>query len=265
MRGLAVIVAAIAAWSLAGGPLPRLSTQRPGWRAIASGFALAALAALTTLLLTGVASVAASVGLLAFVIPALAESRAKRHRADQVVATIPDFLARLRGRLAGGTSLADAFIAAGQTSNGQMAEVAMQAAALLRSGGRFAETLLRLRRDLDDPVIDRVLVVISSIHEIGGARVADVLGLLADSVADELRLRQAHEAALTQQRLSAAIALVAPWVLLVLSVATNPQSAGAFRTTSGTVVIVIGLVATALGYLLAMRTARLSKPAGMFR
>ena len=43
-----------------------------------------------------------------------------------------------------------------------------------------------------------------------------ILAALGVSVADELRLRKAHRAALTEQRLTAAVALIAPWALLAL-------------------------------------------------
>ena len=97
-----------------------------------------------------------------------------------------------------------------------------------------------------------------------GDLVGAILGALGSSVADELRLHKAHDAALTQQRLTAAVALVAPWVLLLLTVTSNPGAAAAYRTPTGTLVVAGGLVATALGYVLAIRTARLARPPRLF-
>jgi Flp pilus assembly protein TadB len=86
-----------------------------------------------------------------------------------------------------------------------------------------------------------------------------VISSLGSSIADELRFRRAHTAALTEQRMTAAVALTAPWALLALTIATNPQAAAAYRTATGSAIIAIGFVLTALGFLAAHRSARLSQ------
>jgi hypothetical protein len=58
--------------------------------------------------------------------------------------------------------------------------------------------------------------------------------------------------------MTAAVALVAPWALLSLTIATNPQAADAYRTATGSMVIAIGFVSTGLGFIVARRSARLS-------
>jgi tight adherence protein B len=135
----------------------------------------------------------------------------------------------------------------------------------LAQGLTFAEALERRRKDLADPVADRVLTSLAFAARAGGGRVADILGMLGQSVGDELRLRRAHDAALTQQRLTAAVALAAPWGLLLLTVATNPQAADAYGTPSGTKVVGLGVAMTGAGFLLARRSARLARAARVFR
>jgi tight adherence protein B len=122
-----------------------------------------------------------------------------------------------------------------------------------------------MRGTLDDPVSDRVLATLVVANRVGGHRVGDVLASLQESVADDLRLRRAHDAALTEQRWTAGVALVAPWALLVLSIATNPQASYAFDTPEGAMVVGIGFVATVSGWLLARKSARLSEPPRLFR
>ena len=99
----------------------------------------------------------------------------------------------------------------------------------------------------------------------GGHRVGEVLAALSASVSGESRLRQAHEAAMTEQRVTAGVALGAPWVILTLSIATNPQAVFAFSTAEGAVVIGIGLVLTVTGWILSVRIASLSDTPRMFR
>ena len=131
----------------------------------------------------------------------------------------------------------------------------------LHRGVPFRVALEAERSRIGDPIADRVITSLVFAAQAGGGRVSDILGLLGQSVSDELRLRRAHDAALTQQRLTAAVALAAPWGLLLLTVATNPQAAEAYGTSEGARVVLIGLALTLSGFWAALRSARLSKPA----
>ncbi|MGH9052249.1 MAG: type II secretion system F family protein [Acidimicrobiia bacterium] len=268
MRGLAVLVAAVAAWVLAGGSLPHLPLvprphlpARAWWGALGIGLVVGMLA----LGLTAVPSVAWSSGVLAAAAPLTAARLRVVRRRRELREQWPDFLAILRGELAGGGSLPEAFVAAGLKSGGRLAEAAQFVAESGARGIAFASALAELRLRFADPVADRVLLTVGVANRTGGHRVATVLSTVSASVSDELRLRKAHDAALTQQRLTAAVALVAPWVLLVLTVITNPTAAQAYRTGNGSLIVLVGLGATLAGYALALRTARLSEPPRVFR
>jgi tight adherence protein B len=136
--------------------------------------------------------------------------------------------------------------------------------AALGAGTPFPDALEAERHRLADPLADRVLITLAAAHRTGGATVSALLERLASSVAEELRVRKAHDADLTQQRLTAAVALLAPWGLLVLTILTNAQAAAAYRTERGSIVILVGLAATAGGHLLSRRTARLSRAPRVF-
>lgn len=91
-----------------------------------------------------------------------------------------------------------------------------------------------------------------------------VLSALATSLSDEMQIRAAHDAALTQQRLTAGVALVSPWVILALSLATNPQAGAEFSNPTGRLILIVGAVATGLGWFLARRAARLAAQPRIF-
>ncbi len=272
MRGLAALSAAAAVWLLAGAPTPAaLGRPRPRWRpspgavrtGVAAGLTAITVAALA-LGLTAAPVVAASVGLLAASGPLAAASTRSTRRRAAIADRWPDVLAAMRGHLAGGAALPEAFV-----TSARRAGPHFEAAAGLVEDGRgagrpFAAALAELRGHFADAIADRVLATLAEAHLAGGPRVGSILASLGASVADELRLRKAHDAALTQQRLTAGVALLAPWALLVLTVTTNPQAADAYRTPAGSVVVIIGAAATVAGYLMARRTARLSKPPRLF-
>ena len=266
MRGTAALLAALAAWTVAGGALylraPAL--PRPEPRAVVAALVAGAGTALLTLGLVDALAVAVAAGILAAAIPFwTAGARTSRRRAA-VADAWPDFLAILRSHLAAGSSLPEAFTRAARRAHPALAAILTPVDDRLAGGASFGDCLAELPAEFHDPVADRVLATLAAAHRSGGPRVAAILAALGASVADELRLRKAHEAALTQQRLTAAVALVAPWGLLLLTVATNPQAAAVYATSSGAAVVVGGLAATGLGYVLARRTARLTQPPRIF-
>ncbi len=171
----------------------------------------------------------------------------------------PDFLAVVRGRISAGDPLPDAVGAAARSLGSPFLDLNHA------WSDSFAEHIETVRSDWADPVADRVLTTIRVAVLTGGAHVDAVLAALAESLADEIQLRRAHEAALTQQQLTAGVALVSPWVILLLSLGTNPQAAASFASNTGQSILALGAAASFVGYLLARRAARLSAPPRVFR
>jgi tight adherence protein B len=190
--------------------------------------------------------------------PPLLTAARTRRAAEQAAGRWPDFLAALRARLSAGEALPDATAAAAAASGDRLAGLARRLDEGRLAGRPFGATLAAVRAEWVDPLADRVLTTLAAAAGIGGERVGAVLSGLAASVADELRLRRAHQAALTEQRLTAGVALAAPWALLLLTTATNPQAAAAYSGRTGTIVVLAGLGATTAGFWLSRRAARLS-------
>ncbi len=268
MRGLAALLAAGGVWVLITGVLPSVTLPRvrppaPWVAPLSVGVGVATFLAANALL--GVESVAVAIGILAAAGPVAVSIAKQRHAREAVAGAWPDFLALMKSRVAAGATLPDAFIAAAERSPEPLRSSASRVSDAVTFGDGFAAAMERLRAELDDPTADRVLATIAAAHRSGGSRVGMVLGSLGNSVADELRLRRAHRAALTEQRLTALVALVAPWGLLALTIATNPQSASSYTTSTGTAIVVIGLISTGVGYLAARRSAALSGAPRVFQ
>jgi tight adherence protein B len=267
MRGLAALIAAAAVWVLVTGVIPGIRMPRvqlPSPWVVPAAIGVGGAAGLVTMSLLGVPSVAVAVGILAAATPvALVMARQKQAR-EAAAGAWPDFLALMKGRVASGATLPDAFVAAAERSPEPLRSSGTRIADAVTFGDGFVAALERLRAELDDATADRVLSTLAAAHQSGGTRVGAVLSSLGTSVADELRLRKAHFAALTEQRMTALVALIAPWGLLALTIATNPQSAETYRSDTGTLIVAIGLIATGAGYLLARHTAALSAAPRVF-
>jgi tight adherence protein B len=266
MRPLAAAAAAVAAWIATGGAVPALARRRVTIRPTAlAGVAAAALGTFViTLGLSSTPIVAGALAVLGAGIPPAVSASRRRRRSESSTQQWPDLLSALRRDLAAGSSVPEATISAGRRLGGEMAGLADRVAADLASGSTFPEAAAALRQEWADPVADRVLTTLAAAAVTGGDHVSAILGALAASVSDELRLRRAHDAALTQQRLTSAVALIAPWGLLILTTATNPQAAQALSSGAGPLIVAAGLLATGIGYLLARRAARLSRPPRLF-
>lgn len=266
MRGVAVLIAAYATWVLVGGAVPS-PARLPSIsiRSLARTAVVALLIGSIATAFTGVSMAGVAVGLLAGGAVSAADSNRAARGRERLADHWPDFLAILRSRLASGSSLDEAFVETADHLGSDFAEIGEFVGDQLAHGARFDDVLTELRDNLADPLADRVLTTVSAAHASGGQRVSEILASLGMSVADDLRLRKAHEAALTQQRLTAAVALIAPWALLVLTITTNPQAASIYASSSGSSIILLGLAGTGLGYALARRTARLSRAPRLFR
>ena len=266
MRGLVALAAAASMWVAIVGipPARHIRVPRIRLRIVAMAIAAGVVGAAVAFGLLGTGAPAVAIGVLCAAVPArIEQSRMERARTEQTDRW-PDLIAYIRSSVAAGATLPDAFVDACDRVGGEFEEFGTVVRHEITYGSGFEPALLRIRRTLDDPVADRVLATVAIAERTGGRRVGDVLGSLGGSVADEIRLRKAHDAALTEQRWTATVALVAPWVLLSLSIATNPQAAEAFGTTEGMVVVFGGFVATSAGWLLARRASRLSAAPRIF-
>jgi len=267
MRGVAVLSAAAASWVLVTGAFPRLAIRPPRIPVpyaigAAAAFVVAGSVALSAL---GVPVIALAIACLAATVPITLGQQRESAKHSRTRDAWPDVLAYTRTSISAGATLEDAFLAALQRNEAIDPEYAEFVRKEVGFGGGFSPGLDAIRVSHADPTTDRIAISLSAASGSGGSRVGQVVGVLAASVADEIRLRKAHDAALTEQRWTVNVALVAPWVLLALSVATNPQAKAAYSTAEGAVVVGVGLVCTVAGWLLARRAARLSSAPRVFR
>jgi len=267
MRGAAAITAAMAAWFLIGAPTPRWRFPRvrlPSLGVLVTSLGAGLVAATVAFGVLGVPAAAAAFGLLAAVVPIAVDSSRRHITEAELAAAWPDFLTFVRTRIAAGETLPEAFVEAARhgppalTAHGDRVDDAV------RYGEGFSAALETMKAELADPTADRVLTTLSTAHRSGGHRVGDIVSALATSVADEHRLRKAHDSALTEQRMTAAVALVAPWGLLALTLLTNPHAADTYRSGVGAIVVLAGLIATGVGYIATRRTIRLSAAPRLF-
>jgi tight adherence protein B len=168
----------------------------------------------------------------------------------------PDALATLIAAVRAGVSLAEACASLTERGPAELRPGFRSFSSTYRASGSFAAGLARLQEELADPVADRVVAALTLTYEAGGTELVRVLRSLGDFIREDLRVRKEIEARWSWTVTAARVAASAPWIVLLM-MATRPEAAAAYDSTTGMVVICCGGLATFVGYRLMLRAARL--------
>lgn len=205
---------------------------------------------------TRTAPVATCVAVLAGAVPVLAlRARARRRRADLRHAW-PDAVDHLASAVRAGMSLPEALAALAVRGPGDLRGAFAAFEVDYRATGRFDVALDDLKARLADPVGDRVVESLRLARRVGGTDLGRLLRTLADFLRADARLRGELEARQSWTVNAARLAVAAPWVVLLV-LATRPESLAAYSRPAGVVVLGGGAVVSAVSYGLMRRIARL--------
>ena len=125
--------------------------------------------------------------------------------------------------------------------------------------GNFASSLGVLRAEAKDPVADRIAAALLLAHELGGARVVELLQVLSQTIRDEIAQRAQLVAKQSWTVNGARIAVMAPWLTAVI-LALRPAARAAYLSSAGVRLLILSALVTAIAYLLMIWLARLPKP-----
>jgi tight adherence protein B len=205
---------------------------------------------------TGVLPIAACFAVMAAAAPvALVRSRARRRRAG-LREIWPEAVDNLASAVRAGLSLPEAL---GQLSVRGPAPLQPAFAAFAqdyRTNGRFHDALDGLKDRLSDPVGDRIVESLRIAREVGGGDLGRLLRTLSAFLRQDARTRSELEARQGWTVNGARLAVAAPWIVLLL-LATRPESVAAYSRPAGVAVLVGGAVLSGLSYLAMLRIARL--------
>jgi tight adherence protein B len=227
-------IAGLAAWMLVGGLATFVVTAGIS-RSVVISIAFAAMAAYSPVVVVGAR---------------------RRRRQDRLRAAWPDVVDDLTSAVRAGLSLPEALIQLAARGPVALRPAFAQFAVDYRAGGRFGESLDRLKDSLADPVGDRVVESLRMAREVGGNDLGRLLRTLSRFLREDARTRGELEARQSWTVNGARLAVAAPWVLLAL-LATRPQAVAAYDSAAGLVVIASGAGACLVAYRLMMRIGRL--------
>src|SRR5690606_16519530 len=125
-----------------------------------------------------------------------------------------------------------------------------------RATGRFADALEQLKARLADPVADRIVEALRITREVGGTDLVRLLRTLGTLLREDLRTRGELEARQSWTVNGARLATAAPWVVLLM-LSTRPETAAAFNSTVGAIILAFGAGVSVFAYWLMVRLGRL--------
>jgi tight adherence protein B len=206
--------------------------------------------------LTGAAGLAAAGFVLGALVPSAALRRAARQRTADRRELWPEVVDSLASGVRAGLSLPEALAAVGERGPEPLRPAFAAFGVDHRASGRTAEALDRLRERLADPVGDRVVETVRLAREVGGTDVGTVLRTLAAFLREDARTRAELEARQSWTVNAARVAVSAPWLVLLL-LGSQPETARAYDTGTGALVLAVGGLACVLAYRAMVRIGRL--------
>lgn len=216
--------------------------------AVVTGFALLAT--------TRVAAIGACFAALGGTTPiALVRARGRRRRA-LLRDVWPDVVDNLTSGVRAGLSLPEALAQLAVRGPEELRPAFAAFARDHRASGQFSTALDGLKQRLADPVGDRVVESLRLAREVGGSDLGRLLRTLSTFLRQDARTRSELESRQGWTVNAARLAVAAPWVVLLL-LATRPESVAAYDRPEGAAVLVGGAAITAVAYRLMLRIARL--------
>jgi len=234
------------------------ATVRPADLGVALLSALAA--ATATLVATAVPMAALLAGFAAAAAPWLIRRRTERQRGTARAAAWPDAIDGLLTAVRAGVPLAEAMDDAARTGPEPLRAGFGRYASTWRRGGTFRQGLLSMQQYFADATTDRVVVSLALAAEAGGSGVGKVLATQGEFLRSDLRMRGEIDARQSWTVSAARVAVAAPW-LAVAAVSLRSESAQAYATAAGAVVLAVAAVVCVAAYAAMRRIARLPQPA----
>lgn len=216
----------------------------------------ALVAAIAVLLLTSTVTVAACFGIFAFFLPVVVLRRMRRRRQVALRELWPEAVDNLASAVRAGMSLPEGLAALATRGPAELRPAFARFGTAYRASGRFGECVDALKRDLADPVGDRVCETVRVAREVGGSDLGTVLRTLSELLRSDARTRAELETRQGWIVNAARLAVAAPWLVLLL-LGTQSQTLQAYDSPGGTLLLAIGAAVCVIAYRIMLRIGRL--------
>lgn len=214
--------------------------------------------------LTRSLTIAACFALIAASAPAMLVRARARHRRARLRDVWPEVVDHLASGVRAGLSLPEAVGQLGDRGPLELREPFRRFAQDYRASGRFGDCLDALKERLADPVADRIVEALRLTRDVGGTDLGRLLRTLSTFLREDARTRGELEARQSWTVNGARLAVAGPWVVLAF-LATRPETAAAYNSVTGALVLAGGAGCTVVAYQLMLRIGRLPEEERVLR
>ena len=190
--------------------------------------------------------------------------RTKSHLNEAaLIAAWPEVIDHLMSGIQSGLSLTESL--AGLATRGPeiLRPAFVQFRATLYGSGDLTVAIDELKSMFSHHGSDQIFEALLISKTLGGSELLQILRTLGDFLRQDLALRREIDVKHGWIKNSAHISAAAPWILLLL-LSTQPSTAKAYSTPTGAVILIAGLVMTAIAYLWMNRLGRLPQTPRVF-
>jgi len=175
----------------------------------------------------------------------------------------PEILDHIISGLQSGLSLAETLVALGTRGPVKSRSIFLLFSEKLREGNDFGQSLNELKQAFNDGTADQVCEVLEFARVSGSRDTSLTLRTLSNFIRRDLALRAEISAKHSWVKNSAALAAVAPWILLLL-LATQANTLRAYTSAAGLTILIIGALLTLIAYFWMEKVGKLSETPRIF-
>jgi tight adherence protein B len=215
------------------------------------------------LLMTRSVVIALAFGTLAAGIAFVAVRAKNNLNEAALIAAWPEVIDHLMSGIQSGLSLTESL--AGLSTRGPevLRPAFTQFKATLYGSGDLTQAIEELKALFAHHGSDQIFEALIISKALGGSELLQILRSLGDFLRQDLALRREIEVKHGWIKNSAHLSAAAPWILLLL-LSTQPSTAAAYSTPTGAMILIAGLVMTAIAYIWMNRLGRLPQTPRVF-
>jgi tight adherence protein B len=180
-----------------------------------------------------------------------------------LVAAWPEVIDHLMSGIQSGLSLTESL--AGLSTRGPevLRPAFTQFKSTLYGSGDLTQAIEELKDMFAHHGSDQIFEALIISKALGGSELLQILRSVGDFLRQDLALRKEIEVKHGWIKNSAHLSAAAPWILLLL-LSTQPSTAAAYSTSTGAIILIAGLVMTAIAYFWMSRLGRLPQTPRVF-
>jgi len=181
----------------------------------------------------------------------------------ELISAWPEVIDHLMSGIQSGLSLTESLSGLSTRGPEVLRPAFTQFRANLYGSGDINQAIEELRATFAHHGSDQILEALIISKALGGSELLQILRSLGDFLRQDLALRREIEVKHGWIKNSAHLSAAAPWILLLL-LSTQPSTSAAYSTPSGAIILVMGLVMTAIAYFWMNHLGRLPQTPRIF-